>query len=142
VSYLIALDYNITKACVKFIGPNIVIDEKICDKIKIKEVFEIANIQFKPQRCGKPNCKCTKEGALHGGYYWLVTYVPKQGNVWKYLGKSPVKAMAKLRKEFPEEANKSQVVKKLEEALKLETLAENNSKASAIKGNNKATIAT
>ena len=98
-------------------------------------MFEIASIQFKPQRCGKPNCKCVKEGALHGGYYWLVTYVPKQGNVWKYLGKNPVRAMAKLRKDFPDAANNSEVVKKLENALKLETVAE-------ISDNTKATMAS
>ena len=86
-------------------------------------MFEIASIQYKPQRCGKSNCKCTKDGALHGGYYWLVTYVEGR-NVWKYLGKDTTRAMAKLRNDFPEEANNSKLVKKLEDALKLETLTE------------------
>lgn len=95
-------------------------------------MFEIASIQRKKVICGKPNCKCVTEGILHGSYYYLVTYVAGK-NVWKYLGKDTVRAMAKLRKDFPEEATNSELVKKLEDTLKLETLAE-------ITDNNKATM--
>jgi len=62
------------------------------------------SLVFKKQKCSKKNCKCFKLGLLHGGYFWLVSYV---GTIvkdnkkikkydWKYLGKTADEAAAKL----------------------------------------------
>lgn len=66
----------------------------------------MVSIIIKFQRCGKKNCKCIKEGKLHGPYFWAVTYRGSQyGRAkykWVYLGKAIEKTIEKLSIIFPE----------------------------------------
>jgi len=66
----------------------------------------MVSIIIKFQRCGKKNCKCIKEGKLHGPYFWAVTYKgSQQGRAkykWIYLGKAIEKTVAKLGVIYPE----------------------------------------
>jgi len=52
----------------------------------------MVSIIIKFQRCGKKNCKCLKQGKLHGPYFWAVSYKgSRQGRIkykWVYLGKA------------------------------------------------------
>ncbi len=52
----------------------------------------MVSIIIKFQRCGKKNCKCLKQGKLHGPYFWAVSYKgSQQGRIkykWVYLGKA------------------------------------------------------
>lgn len=66
----------------------------------------MVSIIIKFQRCGKKNCKCIKEGKLHGPYFWAVTYKGSQhGHAkykWVYLGKAIETTVAKLGVIYPE----------------------------------------
>jgi len=66
----------------------------------------MVSIIIKFQRCGKQNCKCSKEGKLHGPYFWAVIYKgSRQGRSqykWIYLGKAIEKSLEKLSTHFPE----------------------------------------
>ncbi|MFQ6123190.1 MAG: DUF6788 family protein [Candidatus Heimdallarchaeota archaeon] len=66
----------------------------------------MVSIIIKFQRCGKKNCKCIKEGKLHGPYFWAVNYRGSQNGrakyKWIYLGKAIEKTIEKLGVVFPE----------------------------------------
>lgn len=75
------------------------------------KMIEMASLITKFQRCGKPNCRCSSSGPLHGPYFWLVSYSKpvskgEKGKYrWKYLGKNPKAVMKNLRNYDPESAD-------------------------------------
>jgi hypothetical protein len=66
----------------------------------------MVSIVIKFQRCGKKNCRCAREGQLHGPYFWAVSYKGSQkGRMkykWIYLGKAIEPSIEKLSSQFPE----------------------------------------
>ena len=84
------------------------------------------SVLAKWQKCGKHSCRCNN-GILHGPYFWLVTYHSARSNnphagkySWRYLGKSPENAWAKLNKldsRFIRYYNISGLLKKLEDVI-------------------------
>ena len=66
----------------------------------------MVSIVIKFQRCGKKNCRCAREGQLHGPYFWAVSYKgSKNGRMkykWIYLGKAIEQSIEKLTTKFPE----------------------------------------
>ena len=66
----------------------------------------MVSIVIKFQRCGKKNCRCAREGHLHGPYFWAVSYKgSRNGRMkykWIYLGKAIEESIEKLSTQFPD----------------------------------------